>query len=518
MLELLTTRLSVLEQARKPPAASNLRELTLEKRYRYANGQQLDAQLSLYRGLQPDDEDKTEFLKVVRISDKITPGLNRFVAGTLGLDPEWSIKRADSDIGSNILQDLDTQGAEQPDAEALQVAAELKTLEDAMTTWHQSAGVHTALKDAYRNSLWGLLSELRLYIPDTYSDDPRIQNRTFRTLVEALSVIYLNVIDPRSAGPVTDEHGNTLGHFYEYTEVSADGQHHRFVELHTDKTIHQYELTAGVLTERLREGQSEAAPNPFYREGERPEFLMHTLEHGTGGVLDESLIDEQDSLNEAKTGMLRNTRMAGHRQLYVINGERPVDEQGKETFYTLGPSVVLHVAGIATYDKDTGKRVGSATPEVGVIEPVNPEVFIESIRHHTAEMLKRWSQSHFEADFLAISGESKRESKESWETNLELEAGPIAEALSWVVRSALRLAYWLTGKDDNAFDIYTVTPTLKLAVSASDMSTLTAASSFVDKGQMTLEAFVELNPLASNKRGELQALTNAKEEMVEVVM
>lgn len=489
--------------------SDNPRELTLEKRYAYANGKQIDAKLTYYRGLMPVDEDKRKFLKVVRTGDKIGPALNRFVAGVLALDPEWSVKRRDSDVTSELLGtalEVDASAADKT------IAAELNDLEDALTVWDKNVKLHQKMRELYRVSLWAERGYPRLYIPDSEKDNPKVQARSFETIGEALTVVYLNILDPRVAGRIQSEHGDTLGYYYHYADEDGKGE---VLELHTEAQIKTLRFKAGTVENEL-ENDAISPPNPLYREGERPDYLMTTLEHPTGGMLDESIIDEQDSLNESKVEMRRNGYMGGHRQYITVNATDPVDEAGNPTTYKFGPSVVANIHGVDVWGKDAAGKdaiVSKATPQVIVVEPVDPDNFIKAIRHHTTEILQKLNQSHFEGTFLAISGESKRESKEAWLSTLELDSGPVGEVYAHILRNALRLAYWLTGKDDDAFDVYEVVPSLNLNVSNSDMATLMDASELVGRGQMTLDGFVRINDLIKNKDVELAALNAQKEDV-----
>ena len=501
-LELFVSRLS----GRLEGKPTNPRELTLDKRYDYSHGRQITADLKWYRGLTPQAEDKTEFLKVVRSGDKLGPALLRFVAGIAGLDPEWTIKRSDSDVTSELLGTVtdETPEDKKPDPKDLAIAKELNELEDTLTVWDRAVGLHNKLKLLYHTALWAALGYPRLYIPDSL-DDARIQARSFESVEAALKVIYLNIIDPRSCGAIEDEHGNVLGYYYRYP--SEDDKDKRdYIELHTPEEIKLYRQEVdGTLKEALETEDPGAPRNPLYRENERPEFMISALEHPEGGALDESLIDEQDSLNESKIEMRRNGRLGGHRQYITINADNPKDETGQDTVYEFGPSIVANVTGFQYADQD-GKVIGVTTPQVVVVEPVDPEKFITVIKHHTLEILARYDQSHFESAFLAISGESKRESREAWQSRLELESGPVGQAYATILRNALRVAYWLTGKDDNAFDVYEVVPSLNLNVSNSDMDTIMKASDLVTAGHMTLERFVEVSDLVPNKQAELAAL------------
>ena len=497
LIELLAQRL----QGEKSEAG-NPRHLTLNKRHAYAHDDQLDKNLTYFRGLQPDDEDKSAFLNIARTADVIGPALDRYVAGVVGLDPEWTIKRTDSDITSDALARKETT----PEERAL--ATELNELENMVTGWHKDAKLHRRLKTAYRHALWGGFGELRLYLPDSYADDPRAINRTF-TFEEALNAIYLSVSDPRTSGPVRDEHGNTIGHYYEYEGVNVAGNAPAtLVEVHDPQFIRTYEKTLG--TQGLKERvdlypNGQPAVNPFYKEGQRPEFLMHTLEHDKGGLLTESIIDEQDSINESKTEMRRNGRLHGHRQGYTINATAPLDEAtGKEIPYTTGAAVILDIQGNPITYADG--HVEQTSPEFGIVDGVDPDNFIKAIQHHTFEILKRWNQAHFEADYLAISGESKRESRDSWETNLEMEAEPVKDALSWVIMAAGRFASWLANENPNRFEDYEVVPRLNLTVSSADMATVIQASDLVERGHMSLEALIEMSPLIRNKEAEKEAL------------
>lgn len=499
----------------------NPRELTLEKRHDYANGQQITADLKWYRGLQPLEEDKSKFLKVVRTGDKIGPVLNRFVAGVLALDPEWTIKRSDSDVTSDL---LGTPLEDEATPEEKVLAAELGALEDTLTVWDKNVKLHQKMRALYRISLWAGRGYPRLYIPDSEKNNLKVQDRSFETIEEALKVVYLNILDPRVAGRVESEHGDTLGYFYRYADDDGKSE---LVELHTPTQIKTVRVSAGKMEELDKDSVS--PENPLYRDGERPDYLMATLEHPTGGIIDESIIDEQDSLNESKVEMRRNGYMGGHRQYITVNAGDPVDAAGNPTFYKFGPSVVANVQGVDIWSKDASGHasiIGRTTPQVIVVEPVNPENFIKAINHHTQEILQKVNQGHFESTFLAISGESKRESKEAWISTLELDSGPVGEVYARILRNAMRLAYWLTGKDDDAFDVYEVVPSLHLNVSNSDMSTVMNASELVERGHMTLDRFVTINPLVKNKEAELATLkqtqpdapTALKDDVVEPVV
>ena len=491
---------------------ANPRELTLEKRYAYAHGAAIDADLKYYRGLMPLDEDKAKFLKVVRTGDKIGPAIDRFVAGVLALDPEWTIKRSDSDVTSDL---LGTPLEVEASPEDKQLAGELNALEDTLTVWDKSVRLHQKMRELYRISLWAEKGYPRLYIPDSEKDNPKVQGRSFETIEEALTVVYLNILDPRVAGRVESEHGDTLGYFYHYADEDGKSD---LIELHTPTQIKTVRFSAGKIEEEL-EGDAVSPPNPLYREGERPDYLMATLEHPTGGVLDESIIDEQDSLNESKVEMRRNGYMGGHRQYITVNAADPVDAAGNATLYKFGPSVVANIQGVDIWSKDINGNdviVGKTTPQVIVVEPVDPDNFIKAIHHHTQEILQKVSQAHFEGTFLAISGESKRESKEAWLSTLELDSGPVGEVYAHILRNALRLAYWLTGKEDNAFDVYEVVPSLNLNVSNSDITTLMNASDLVSRGHMTLDRFVAISDLVKNKEAELATLNQVETVPVEV--
>lgn len=482
------------------PKAVSPRDLTLEKRYDYSHGRAIDDKLTYYRGIKPDEEGTRDFLRVAREGDKLGPALMRFVAGTLGLDPEWTIKRNDSDVTSDM---LGSAAEKKATPEEKTIAAELNALEDIHTVWDKGIGLHKKIALLYHTSLWAELGYFRLYIPDSLKEDPRVQRRTFKTVQEALSVIYLNILDPRVAGAIVDEHGDTLGYYYRYEDEKEDGSKRELIELYTPDEIKLLEANTQTLEEQLE--TANATPNPLRREGERPDYLMGVLEHPQGGALDASVIDEQDSLNESKVEMRRNGQMGGHRQLITINAAEPVDETGKPVAYQFGAAVVANITGVPIYNHEN-KIIGMTDPKVIVVEPVNPENFIVAIKHHTAEILQRYSQQHFESEFLAISGESKRESREAWISNLELESGPIGAAYAHILRNALRYAYWLTGKNDNAFDVYEVVPVLNLNVSNADIDTVMKASDLVTAGHMTLENFVLLNDLVKSKDAELAAL------------
>lgn len=495
----LTRLQAALRRTEKESKDPNGHRTNLRKLQDYARGEQFGSRMQYWRGREPINTDKWESIRKLATSDdQIGPALDRVISGILGRDPEWTLRAGENPVTSALLDDE----AAEASGEDLALALWLQELEQAGTVWHKDAELFKALREALRAALWAGQSSLRVYIPSEYADEAMAGSQP--SLADALELIHVQAVTALEGGPVTDGHGRTVAHWYAYTATEADRKVPH-VELHTPQWIQHYRVEGLNLVE-----VGDPVENPLFdeRKRRRPNYLMHTLTREGGTAITSSIIDAQDGLNIEKTNMRRNSDMAGFRSIVTFNAESPVDEDGNPAQWTIGPDVVVELRGVSTgVDAQTGEGDGIATPSAMVIDPVDPSVFLKATDSWKAQILEAFDQAHILAKFNAVSGESKRESRDDFDKRLIKESEMVARALAWVIPTALRFAAFLTSDTEaEALKDLTADPRLYLDVSRGNLNTFRELAGVYALGLVSRETVVEANPAVTDAQAELKRL------------
>ncbi|HEX2864274.1 MAG TPA: hypothetical protein VHN99_06875 [Deinococcales bacterium] len=470
--------LTLLRRAQAPTAPTP-RVPTLAKLSDYANGEQFGGSNGTYwRGRRPNAGLNDELQRSFVQDDQIGPAIDRLVDAIVGRDFEWNL--ADATV---------PEGQDQP--------PEVQETIDALAAWHTAARFHKAVRDAKRAEQWGGVSCLRVFIPTAYADKA-VQGGA-ASLAEALELIHIMAVPATAGGVLRDEFDRELGYWYRYTTLDDGNVEKQLLELHTPTEIR-------VCDPLSLEPIGEAVPNPLFDEARlrRPRFLMQALERVSGPVITPSIIDLQDRLNVSWTNLARNDDLAGYRSIISVNAEGPADESGKPIPWTMGPAIVTELRGVVWGD---GNAKQMATPNVIIVDPVNPATYcIPTIQALRESLLEAFDQLWTLNVGVNVSGESKRESRKSFDKRTASEAANVAEGIRWALGTVLRLAAWLQG-NPTMYDALTVTPKLFLDTSNGDLATFQALLPAFQAGTVSLETMVEANPAVSDADAELQRLS-----------
>jgi hypothetical protein len=457
----------------------------------YSHGEQW-GNGTYWKGRRPKTDDLTEVRKLFTQDDQLGPALNRLVAGMLARDPEWDAERVEPMAAS--------EGAP---AETEATDAELDEVVEALTTWHEDAGLHGTLKDA----AYGMLAQgrgfLRINIPREYALQGLAREGGVTDLLSALELIHIHFVDATQAGVLIDEHGRQVGYYYAYDEVTDNRTRH-FIELHSPEFIETYLWENNELTLITEDGGGDT-PNLLYDplRLRRPHYQMLALERDGGSALTLSSLDKQDALNVSWTNLRRNDDLAGFRSLILLNADEPVDEDGKPGYYRMGPALVLNARGLPLRLDASGNPEQVATPGVVIVDPVDPETFLKTIEALRLAILAEFDQTWTLADAKAVSGDSKKESRAAFEKRLSLEAPPVDRALAWALDTTYRLACKLAGREPLAL---TFIPRLFLDVSRGDLQAYLANVQAHGLGLASRETVVDSNPSVVDAGQELARL------------
>lgn len=481
--KLLTALLA--ERDKKPP---NIRALTDAKRWAFARGDYVGENYAYWTGLIPKSEEaKTEWAKTIVTEDVIGPCLNRIVGGMLGRDWEWTLM---------------PEGAD----EALPPEEERVA---ALADWHREADAWGVLKELAFGTLALGRGSLRVYIPDAYAEEA--QQGAVTDLPSALERIHVMFVpaapsaDLGDGGAIRDEYGREVGYFYRYAYTPpGETKSETRIEVHTPQEVGVFKLEGGKF-----EAVGQTVPNPLYDPAlsRRPRFLMLEVGRDGGSTITQPAADLASDLCVTLTNRRRNSDLGGHRQYVTIDAQDPEDEQGNPMPYTFGPRSVASIKSLST-DAYGNPLQAPLKASVQVFDPVSPAVFLE----HAADV-RRSLHAHFDQLWALIgesnlSGESRRESRLTFDMRLRMEAEPLYRAAKWLVETVLQLAAAMLGKPALAEGV-SCQPQLFLNTTPTDLATLTELRAANLAGQYPLETLLEQSPGIADVA---QALAQLREE------
>ena len=485
--------LKAIQEARKTATAQakDFRELNLLKLRDFAHGEQIGPNFEYYPGLVPDDpEEKANLKKRLVVINHLGPILKRVTSHIIGRDPEWTLNVNNAPLKA--------------DDERVTALAE----------WHKGNGrVHAELKRADDFMRWGGRAYLLLGVPDVYRQilGKDELSRDAADQQSALELIHLDALDAAQAG-VIEEDGVKLAYWRAYSATNAEGKQENRVEVHQRKSITVYVEQNGNLTPASGLGTN-PRPNPLY-DATRPlrfRALMHEVKREEGPMVTQSDIDLQNGVNTSAGNIIRNNNLGGWRQYYTVNAAAPRDEvTGQKTAYAFGPARVVDVQADFLRDRDGNPITNNEgipvmlSASVGTFDPVNSQFMRDDSEWLERKLLGRFNQLWSLEGEGQVSGESKRQSRVSFDRDLPGEAQPIEAALKWVIETADALSQWIQGSD--TLDWATVDPRLFLDVSKTDSETLRFMSELVTQGKLSLETFLESVSAVSDVQAELEKI------------
>ncbi len=469
------------------------RTLTLAKQKDFYLGNQAGANLEHWAGLKPSDATKyDEFKRRIVISNHVGPGLNRYTNAIVGRDPEWGME-------------VEGQPVDPKDPDIL-----------ALTDWHGAVRLQTLMQEADAAMRWGGRAYLRVLIPDAYREligagaegEKIIPSGSQLDLPAALRLIKAHVVDATQAGSVRDASGVLTALWYAYS-VLVDDKPEARIDIYTRDTIGTYKV----------DGQNLApisiTENPLYDPENPLEFrtLMFEMRRDGGSMVDQSLVDLQNSLNVALSNIRKNNDLGGHRQYWTVNAASPRDEAGEPLPYDFGPQSVLDIQGDALADTSGNPVIGPTglpvvlPTSVGTFDPVDSAGMREDADYYKRELLASLDQLWAIEGEGQISGESKKQSRNGFEKRLPAEAAPATAGIAYLIETAYLFGAWLIkGSTLARARLARVLAKPHLDTSPVSESTLTLLAQLQKDGQLSLETFLESVPTVPDASLELERI------------
>lgn len=465
------------------------RDIALEQFRDYANGDQWGTG-RYWTGRKPKDGGMEAVKKLFVQDDQIGGCLDRLVSSVLRNEPEWLLRSVADD-----------------DAEV----AEYAPYAAALAQWFTASDAHDIITKAFRAACWAGSSYLRVYIPDTYAEYA-LEGSV--PLERAFSMIRLQALDPLSARAIRDEHGMIVGYWYAYTEYEGE-QERAMLEVHTPEMV--YHCTRDAL-EVVRE-----APNPLYdaeRFGEQDFLILEMARQRGVPVFGAGTIDKQNALNRELTHMNRNGELAGYRTIVLKNAYTPEKQRQFEEAmegqalrvgksepppWAFGADTILDVMS-TIHDNITVLPV-----DVDTIEPVRADLFFEpTIAMYRQSILDDFSQGFVQGVQKAVSGESKRESRDAFNKLVELEARMVEQALRGVLEDVLRLALALSGGSISV--PWKIVANVKTDIARTTLEEYEVQMRGYESGTNSLRVAVSSNPMVGDVEAELQRIAEGQKQ------
>lgn len=374
--------------------------------------------------------------------------VNRHVNGILGREPLWGFvpqktvsqsalkrRRRFAKLFSFMFQD------NQSGAETDKFAQEA---DEALTVWWDQYQPRKKLKEAIRICLNEERVLLRFFIPrGLYNKDKPIP--VLSSLTDALALLRIDVITADKGGVFLDTDTQKPFGIYVYQSGESTVTELTYVD----------ELGRTVL-QILSENPDLAFPAiPYDLQGR---LWMYELTREA--LITEQVHSQQKSLNLAKTMMMRNINLAGSRERYFLNAERPsrkvkiadstqatgYREEKQETALPVGAGVSNFIDGVFVRDKD-GKIVDRADPNVSIVDPVNIETFVGTRRECRESILGETQQLHILiSGDSTVSGRSREQARAEYRGSLQDTKEPLDDGGRFTLETPLRIAAQICGR------------------------------------------------------------------------
>jgi hypothetical protein len=457
------------------------RDLTDEKRLDYLNGDHFkDGLYWKGPGWNNDSDVLAEITKMFVCDNQIKICVRRHVAAILGRDPEFDLLE-----GENTLE------------------GELVT---AIASWWGKQSAHTRLKELMLMVAGIGRGNLRVYMPAKFSE--QVKRKPPRTIADALRFLRFQVLTPLEAGPVVDEFDDTVGYYYTYTVKYGTSSKQR-IEIHTPQMVATYDGTTG----KPGNVVIEPVPNPLTS---FDDFLIREFKRDDGPMIDESVIDLQNSLNAERTYMVKDSQLAGFRSVYTVNAADPLDPvTNKPTPWVFSPSTVLSIKGLASEDAQGKTSFANAT--VGTLVPVDPGTFfIPKINDYRDAIKGHFHQGWVADESPDSSGESQKQSRKDFDLQVMIDAGVAGMAIKWLVETVMRMAGYMA-RESLPKD-FSCKPRLYLDVPSGDLTTFKDLLPAYKQGLVSLETLVESNPAVTDAISEIQRIQAGANQNIELAL
>jgi hypothetical protein len=372
--------------------------------------------------------------------------------GAIAREPDWDLV----DTTAKQSDSPDQTGAEKAEDKIRNEAI------SALIEWWNSRRMIETLREALALTLIQEKCVIRAFVPPGFlDDDGNIKKQT--SLGEALKMIQFEVLTADQAAVFRDkERYEPYGVFVkthlngskkvELTFLDKDGNT-RLRVLEQGSLFEFAQKTLPQIAAYMSPSDGVAPPQEIEPINLNGNLLMFELSRKP--LIDEQMRSMQRHLNLTWTMSGRNTVIAGTRERYFLNTEKPkkpVITQGTDgsqvktyakTSLKIGGEASNFLAGNPIYEGTGQQRkiVGYASANVVVVEPVDTKNFHEQRDKIVFAMRSAAHQSHIQMnDMASVSGVSKQEGRAGFDKSLKRSKGTIDPAGRWIIEVALRFA------------------------------------------------------------------------------
>lgn len=359
----------------------------------------------------PDDPKRDEILakieKVFQSSNRIKECIDRHRTALVGKKPHWYF----TDATGSRLED----GA----------ASEAELL---MQRWidrqyrlgiSQDNQLIDALAEATKNMLVTGRGYLRLWSP-----------RRFRNSPDLISRVCLHSPHPGAVTIKRDADGFTDTITYSYSEQELQRKEVQFVDPETNLTVFS-----------TLDEQGMEIPDQTFALDLGGRYSIYEMR--SPSLVSDQSIRAQNAINFALTVLIRNIEVGGFRERLILGGQPPGtwSDDGK-TFtpnpggINTGPTTTNFIQGTPLYN-DLAQLRGYTNPSVFNAEPVTVSTFIDTVQFYVNSIYHEFKQAHLLGSDLQLSGISREQARQDFETSLGEHADIVSSAISGAYGAAL---------------------------------------------------------------------------------
>lgn len=378
---------------------------------------------------------------------------DRHVAGILGREVNFDfVPEALFRLRRKKVPDLPEKGsvAEQADED--------------LTSWWNEDRPKDKLKEALLIALNEERASLRFIIPRGLRDE-KGEIPIQPTIPDALNFLFVDVVPSDKCGVFVDPETQRKFSVYFYESNSSasqtsdlndgyryNGEESSFPQNSKSSVLEISWVENGLTNLQIISDDPNLAQERFTCDlGGR--LWMYELRRKP--LITEQVRSIQRALNLALTMEMRNVNMAGSRERYFLNVQRPTETvQVRDATESSGyreetrPLPGLPVgAGASPFlngvliKNEKGETIDRADPNVSITEPVDVTTFVQTHDQYYAAILSQCQQIHvlISKDATA-SGRSREQARAEFESSLRLSKEVVDDAGRWMLETALRLA------------------------------------------------------------------------------
>lgn len=230
-------------------------------------------------------------------------------------------------------------------------------------------------------------------------------------------------------------------------------------------------------------------------------------------LITEGIKSHQNAINFVMTMMVRSAEVGGFRERLILGAQPPGhwDEDGLFTpdgEFAIGPGKTSFIQGVPLTDEVGGLK-GYTNPSVNYAEPVSPQTFIDTINAFVSAIYYQLSQSHLLGSDLQLSGVSREQARQDFETKLGEHSDIVAAAIAGAYGSALMM---LTQDNIETYRNLDVVVQLRLSATSPLPEELDRILQFQQAGLLSKATAMSLSGLVEDTDAELQLLADEERD------